>query len=208
MGWVFPRRREHYERYLTMRGVPAAEVALWKRAFQQFVRKLAWKLQAPLVLKSPPHTCRIKLLLELFPEARFVHIRRNPFDVFPSNRLTFESAFQLHRLQSIRPEEVDEWILRRYAQMYDAYFEERDLIPSGRLHEVRYEDLERDPMREVRAIYEALRLPDFSVVEQPLRQYVDSIAGYRKNSYAELPGALRERIAHEWRRTIDAWGYG
>jgi hypothetical protein len=208
MGWAFPKRREYYERYLTMRGVADEEIAAWKAAFDRYVRKLTWKLKAPLVLKSPPHTCRIKLLLELFPTAKFLHICRNPFDVFPSSRKTFDTAFQLHRLQRHREDEVDDWILQRYASMYDAYFEERSLIPSGRLHEVRYEDLERDPIREVRAIYESLDLPDYAVVELPLRHYVDSIASYEKNSYAELPGALRDRITHQWRRTIAAWGYG
>ena len=40
--------------------------------------------------------------------------------------------------------------------MYDAFFEERGLIPEGRLCEVGFEDLERDPVGVVGSVYEAL----------------------------------------------------
>src|SRR4051812_15814689 len=56
MGWVFPGRRTHYDRYLTFRGVPEAEVQRWREVFLRFLRKLTWKYGRPLVLKSPPHT--------------------------------------------------------------------------------------------------------------------------------------------------------
>ena len=36
------------------------------------------KYNRSLLLKSPPHTARIRLLLEMFPNARFVHILRDP----------------------------------------------------------------------------------------------------------------------------------
>ena len=89
IGWAFPRKRDHYDRYLTFRGVPASEIARWQAAFVRFLKKLTWKYRRPLVLKSPPHTCRIRLLLQMFPRARFVHIHRDPYDVFRSSRLMF-----------------------------------------------------------------------------------------------------------------------
>src|SRR4051812_32757148 len=89
LGWLFPKRREHYDRFLTFRGVPEEEIRRWREAFQLFLRKLTWKYGRPLILKSPPHTCRIRLLLAMFPEARFVHIHRDPYAVFSSSRKTF-----------------------------------------------------------------------------------------------------------------------
>jgi omega-hydroxy-beta-dihydromenaquinone-9 sulfotransferase len=78
----FPRRADHYDRYLTFRGVPEPEVEEWKAAFRWFLQKLTLKHQRPLLLKSPTHTGRLRLLLELFPGARFVHIHRDPYAVF------------------------------------------------------------------------------------------------------------------------------
>src|SRR5690242_17212980 len=74
MSWVFPRARQKFLRYLTFEGVEAAELAQWRKAFVEFLKKLQWRYQRPLILKSPPHTARIQLLQELFPGAKFVHI--------------------------------------------------------------------------------------------------------------------------------------
>ncbi|NOY59132.1 MAG: sulfotransferase, partial [Calditrichaeota bacterium] len=82
LAWVFPKRQEFYDRYLTMQDVSAEEFARWKNAFQLFVRKLTLKNKKQLILKSPPHTCRISLLLDMYPDAKFIHLYRNPFDVF------------------------------------------------------------------------------------------------------------------------------
>ena len=89
----------HYDRYLTFRGVPEREVDEWKQALVLFLKKLTWKYRKPLLLKSPPHTCRIKLLLGLFPEARFVHIHRDPFAVYQSMRHTLSRVLRITRLQ-------------------------------------------------------------------------------------------------------------
>jgi hypothetical protein len=207
MGWVFPQRREHYDKYLTFRGVPDHEIAEWQATLIAFLKKLTWKLKLPLILKSPPHTCRIKLLLQLFPQAKFVHIHRNPFEVFPSSKKTFRVNFDLHRLQQSRLTNLDEWILQQYRQMYDVFFEERNLIPSGHFHEVCYEELEQNPIDQMKGIYEALNLPSFSEIKSPLQSYVTSIAGYRKNQHPDLSSELRERISQEWRAAIEEWGY-
>ena len=195
MGWAFPRMRDHYDRYLTFRGVPASEIARWQAAFVRFLKKLTWKYRCPLVLKSPPHSCRIGLLLQMFPRARFVHIHRDPYDVFRSSRLMFQVVFEMHRVQRRRVDDLDDWILRQYREMYDAFFEERGLIPEGQFlvavigrflgraffeerglipegqfHEVGYEELEKDPVGQVRRIYEALNLPEFGPAEPGLRR--------------------------------------
>jgi hypothetical protein len=207
MGWAFPRRAAYYDRYLTFRGVPPGEVERWKEALVFFLKKLTLKYGRPLLLKSPPHTCRVRLLLELFPDARFVHIHRDPFTVFRSTRHMIRTAIPALRLQVSEDRRLDEWILRTYRTMYDAFFEERGLIPPGRYHEVCFEELEKDPVGQLRQVYRGLNLDGFDAVEPPLRRYLDSLAGYRKNEYAALPPELRCRIADEWRRCFAEWGY-
>ncbi len=66
-GWAFPARRDHYARHLTFRNATAQDIAEWRAAFEIFLKKLTWKYRRPLILKSPQHTARIRLLLELFP---------------------------------------------------------------------------------------------------------------------------------------------
>jgi LPS sulfotransferase NodH len=168
---------------------------------------MTWKYGRPLVLKSPPHTARIKLLLEMFPEARFVHIHRNPYVFFQSTKHLNWFAQPFYAFQRCDAQRMEARILRQYREMYDAFFEERGLIPRGHFHEVGFEALEADSLAQMRKLYEALDLPDFRHVEPVLRHYLDSIAGYKKNTWPELPADVRARIAKEWRRCFEAWGY-
>lgn len=207
LGISFARREEHYDRYLTFRGVPDEDVEAWKAAFVWFLKKLTLKYRRPLVLKSPPHTARIRLLLEMFPGARFVHIHRNPYTVFQSFRHYFDTAMWHTYLQRPDVQRIDERIVRLYQVLHDAFFEERGLIPAGRFHEVGFEQLERDPMGEMQRLYERLNLQGFDTFRPKLQNYVDSLAGYRKNEFNELEPAWRSKIARAWQRSFDEWNY-
>ena len=207
-GWAFPERAAHYDRYTTFRGVPADEIERWKAAYVWLAKKLTLAYGGlPLVYKSPPNTGRIRLLLEMFPDARFVHIHRRPETVYRSSlHLLTKTAdpFAYHKLDVAT---LHRRVVDGYREMYDAYFDERHLIPPGRFCEVRYTDLEQDPIREVERIYGDLSLPDFGVVRPTVEEYVRSLAGYRKNEYSELPAEVREELAVAWRRAFDEFGY-
>jgi hypothetical protein len=207
LGISFARREEQYSRYLTFRDVPREELEEWKAAFTWFLKKLTFKYHRPLVLKSPPHTARIRLLLEMFPEARFVHIHRNPYTVFQSFRHYFDTAMWYTYLQRPDLPGIDDRLIRRYNVLYDAFFAERSLIPQGHFHEVGFERLERDPMGEMQQLYESLGLPGFGEFKPKLQRYVDSLSDYRKNEFHELDPAWRAKIAHAWQRSFDEWHY-
>lgn len=114
---------------------------------------------------------------------------------------------RLCQLQSRCGWDWRERILRQYDEMHEAYFRERELIPAGDFHELAFEDLEQEPVEEVRKVYAALGLPDFAHVEPKLREYVDSLAGYQKNKLRPLDPAMRSRVARQWRRSFEEWGY-
>jgi omega-hydroxy-beta-dihydromenaquinone-9 sulfotransferase len=207
MAWNFPEDRVDYDRYLTFQGVPDQEVTRWKLALTTFLKKLTVRFSRPLVLKSPPHTARIRLLLGLFPDARFVNIHRNPYDVFRSERHTIRVAQPLYHLRESPVLDGDDQVISLYTRIHDAYFAERGLIPERRLCDVAFEDLACEPVAVVGSIYESLGLTGFVELRPRLEAYVASIAGYRKNHYDELPEPLRRRIANDWGRSFDEWGY-
>jgi hypothetical protein len=207
LGWTFPRHWDRYLPYLTFRGVPDDELRRWKAALTWFLKKLSWKYRRPLVLKSPYHTARIRLLLETFPEARFVHIHRHPYTVFQSNHLMRTRLRHFNHLQCEVRENIEDRILRLYADVYDTFFEERPIIPPGRFCEVRFQDLERDPIGQVREIYRNLSIPWPACLELKVGLYADSVAGYRKNAHPPLAPSVRARVAEAWRRSFEEWGY-
>ena len=207
LSFVFPRQSSHYLRYFTFQDVPQDEVRRWQQALRCFLRKLTLKYDKPLVLKSPPHTARVRLLLEMFPDARFVHICRHPYDVFPSAVNTIMTALRWFRLQRADAADVAEEVIRNYRVIYQGYFAERALIPKGHLHELSFEDLEREPVAEMRRLYASLHLPPFALVEPDLARYLESLTAYRKNDYPRPPADVRARLRGEWQQCFAEWGY-
>ncbi|GAC1447977.1 MAG: sulfotransferase [Isosphaeraceae bacterium] len=207
MDWCFPRSRFGYRRYLSFEGAEPSEVAAWSEAMTSFLKALTLKNGRSLVLKSPPHTARVRLILKMFPDARFVHIQRDPYAVFLSTLGLLKAVQPVFRLQG-GPTAIDvEDVLLTYTAMYDAYFADRPLIPNGQLVEVAYEELEVNPISEVRAIYGGLSMGDFETFRPKLEAYVASIAGYRKNRHPPLDDQTREKVARAWSRSFEAWSY-
>ncbi|CAM9517606.1 unnamed protein product, partial [Phaeothamnion confervicola] len=53
----------------------------WEKCWLHFLRKVSFAGGADekrLLLKSPAHTARVRVLLKLFPNAQFIYVHRNP----------------------------------------------------------------------------------------------------------------------------------
>ena len=207
LGISFPKRQEHFDRYLTFDDVPKAEIDEWKEAFLWFCKKLTYKYARPLVLKSPPHTARIRLLLEMFPDARFVHIHRHPHDVFRSNRHYWDTAAWYTYLQKPDRTQLDSQLLGRYRTLHDAYHAQRPLIPPGRFHELSFQELETDPLSALRSVYEELDIPDFNTLQPTFEKYISSQSSYRKNRFDPLDDATRAMVNEVCRPELELWNY-
>ncbi|NER79639.1 MAG: sulfotransferase [Leptolyngbya sp. SIO1D8] len=203
----FPQAEAYYERYLTLQDLSPAELQQWQTAFLRFLKKLTLKYRCPLVLKSPPHTARIRLLLELFPRARFVHIHRHPYAVFQSMRHYFDTAGWFTCLQKPNLQVRDRAILRRYRTLYEAYFAQQPLIPTGQFHEVSFSALEADPITQMQRLYQALKLSYSQELDAKLHCYVTARQDYRKNAFPSLETSIQQQINREWRFAFDTWGY-
>ncbi|MGL5095241.1 MAG: sulfotransferase family protein, partial [Planctomycetia bacterium] len=207
MTWAFPRNAKFYDRFLTFADATPAERALWRGALRDFCRRLTVRHARPLVLKSPPHTARIKLILETFPDAKFIHIHRTPYKVLPSTKRMLEMFLHTTQLQSFDFSTVEDHVFRQYREMYDAFFEQRSLIPDDRFFEVGFNDLQREPLARLEALYDRLSLPDFAEARPHVEKHLTAVKDYQKNTYPEMPLETRRRIKTEWGRTLDAWGY-
>lgn len=207
LAFSFPHAQSDYERYLTLKNLSAKELQQWQDAFLWLLRKLTFKHRRQLVLKSPPHTARIRLLLALFPQAKFVHIHRHPYRVFQSMQHYFATAGWLTYLQKPDLQGCDRAILRRYRILYDAYFAQKDLIPAGQFHEIGFSDLEQDPIGRVREIYRAFNWPLSEAFDLRLREYLNLRQDYRKNAFPPLSLSVKQQIHREWERAFLVWGY-
>lgn len=207
LSWVFPHRSEHYDRFLSFEGASEADRQAWKRALQHYVRKVAYKTGKQIILKSPNHTARIRMILETFPDAKFLHIRRNPFDVYKSMCHMASEVIPMWGLGRYPEDQIPEMVIAWYRDLYDAFFDQVGSIPPGQYHEVAYEELAADPVRHIEQAYSVLSLPDFGYARPTLTAHVESQAGYRKNKHVEIDPAIRERLVREWNRSFSTWGY-
>jgi len=79
---AFPNHDPVDSHYLDIEDVSPRQRRRWQRTLRRFYREVSSMRSGRLVLKSPPHTCRLPILNEIFPNARFINMVRNPYDVF------------------------------------------------------------------------------------------------------------------------------
>ncbi|HSR40534.1 MAG TPA: sulfotransferase [Longimicrobiales bacterium] len=211
-GIYFPRRfRESVFRGVFFDGCGAAEVEGWKEALGHFLLKLAAEGGGRRILvKNPVYTARVAILRALYPDARFIHIHRNPFEVYQSSRrfwrtLLDELAWQDPGLVS--DEEIDQVILDLYPRLMGRLLEDRAALPGNRIVEVRFAELLGRPLPVVERIYDRLDLGGFGDVEPRFSSYLAAVRSYEKRSYRFSPGAV-ERIGERWAPFLERWEYG
>ncbi|MCA9080585.1 MAG: sulfotransferase [Planctomycetaceae bacterium] len=207
LSWAFPHNAQRYDRFLDFANTTDDDRNRWKQALDLFVRKLTLRTGRRLVLKSPNHTARIRLLLEMYPDAKFVHLKRHPYDVFRSMCHMASKVQPVWGLQHMPPEEIPGMVIETYQRLYNAYLEQRALIPAGNLHEISYEDLVAEPTAVLRQTYESLDLGEFDAFHQQLQPYLEKNASYKKNKHAELPADDRDRLHTAWARYFTEFGY-
>ena len=203
---AFPNEPPAYPEYLDLEGVPPKALARWKQALLRFMQQITWRTPKRIVLKSPPHTARIKVLLELFPDARFVYLVRNPYKVFPSTVHLWQSLERVHAFQKPTFAGLEEYVLETFERMHRTYEATKHLIPPENLVELRYEELVKDPIHHLEAIYDKLQLGWFESVRAAAEKYLASQQNYQMNRY-ELSPAMRETISRRWRDYIERHGY-
>ena len=197
-GLYFPRRlREEVLRGVFLDGASSADVALWERRFAHFLGKTATQRPgARLIIKNPVYTARVAHIHRLVPEARFIHLRRNPYTVFFSMRRFYAKLLETYALQPYTFDGVDDLILGVYERMMDRLADESASLPAGSFVELEYTALEADPIGALRAVGAGIGLEEEIRGSEPaFRAYLDGLGSYQKNrhDYDDAGLALVER---------------
>ncbi|VTT96658.1 Uncharacterized protein OS=Mycobacterium kansasii GN=MKSMC1_37350 PE=4 SV=1: Sulfotransfer_3 [Gemmataceae bacterium] len=203
---AFPRAAPMHPGSLDLSGLTPAELAHWKRTFRRFLQAVSFRDDRRLVLKSPPHTARIPVLLEMFPDARFVHIVRDPYVVYPSTLNLWRSLTRRQCVQSPPATGYEEKVLAEFRTIYDRLEEARPLLKPGRFHELRYEELVKNPVGELEKVYAGLELDGFDAAKPRVEAYLAQTGGYETNKYALAP-EQREVVTRRWGDVIRRYGY-
>lgn len=203
---AFPNRPPQHPEYFDVDRLPPPAQRLWKQTFVRFVQQLYFLRGKRVVFKNPPHSCRIGVIADLFPQAKFIHIVRDPFAVYPSTIHLWQSLYRKHGLQRPNFVGLEEYVLSTYTHLYAKLEEGRALVDPARFYELRYEDLIRDPEEQMRRLYEHLDLGGFERYLPHLRQYFADRRGYEANTF-QLSARDRAVVAERWADVIDRYGY-
>jgi len=193
--------------YLDTETLDEAARDQWEKGLRGFLKAVSWRTERPLIVKSPTHTGRVATLARAFPGAKFIHLSRNPAELFPSTVRLWQSLDQVQAIQVATDNDLEPYVVECLRRMYDAFHRDRDQIPAENLIDIRYEDLIADPVEQVESIYSRLRLGDFDHVRERLETWAQTQhREYRANRH-ELPEAQEALIRREWADYFTRYGY-
>jgi omega-hydroxy-beta-dihydromenaquinone-9 sulfotransferase len=207
-GLYFPKDfQATFNRGLFFEGAGEDEIARWRAALTRFYRKLAaTQAGKTLLIKNPVYTARVKELLALFPDARFIHIHRNPYKIFFSMRNFYAQLFSELALQTPNARGLDEHIFATYSRMMETLEHDTAELPENQVTELSYERLVAEPVAALAEIYRALKIPGFDRDIERFNAYLETVKNFRQNIY-RFPEADLQAIEREWGHFIEKWGY-
>lgn len=206
--WFFPKYEEEYSRrFLTMDEMTEEERKEWQYEFRKLVDISLWNTNGTQFLsKNPPHTGRIREILKMYPNAKFIYLVRNPYTVFESTRDFYTNTLKPLMLHERTVEETEQHILKTYMQLFERYEADKALIPEGHLFELKFEDFEADAVGMTERIYRELGLKGWEEAKEAITQYVGSKKSHKKRKYEYDPRTIQLVESH-WMKAIERWGY-
>jgi len=150
-----------------------AKISAWKQAYLSMIAKAEFNTHGTRYIgKNPCHLSRIGLLLEMFPEAKFIFIHRHPYKVIESLYQFMLTVFPGVQLQDVPSGFSREKVVGMYTRMMNAYFLDKEKIPSSNLVEVKMDTFVSDPLGELKTMYEQLGLGDFGRASARMEKFL------------------------------------
>ena len=196
-----------YEKFIRLKGISQQAVASLKRKYHELLVKSAFNTKKDqLVIKNPLNTGKIKLLLEMYPDAKFIHIYRNPIVTYLSTDKFYKSLLPATHLQEYEDEYISKKIVLNYKNLMQDYFNARDLIPKENLYEIKFEEFEQDNMLHMKEIYDQFSLESWEAAKPHFEDYVNAQKHYQKNSY-KISRQELETVKNEWEFAMKELNY-
>ena len=200
---VFPRSKQYFLLEADHFLPPEHLYQRWQNAFKLFTKKLFFGTGKRIVYKNPFHSLRIATLLKIFPDAQFIHIYRNPRDVIPSTIHLWSVVGKENALKRKWRRPKFEEVVTGYRNFMNKLQENTALLPKEKYAEVKYEELEKDPVKTIKKIYKHLKIDFSPTVEKKMRIFLYDIKGFKKNKYhisKEQEALIRTRLESHLKR--------
>jgi hypothetical protein len=207
-SYYFPTQLErNLNKGVFFDGCSWKEIERWKDAFEYYLKKVYIHQEYKrLVIRNPVYMARIRMIKEIFPEARFIHIYRNPYRIFLSMRNFYKKLLPVLSLQPYDKSTLEEVILATYERLMTAYREQSAELRPQELVEIRFEDLEAAPGEQLKRAYDQLGIDHFEEAWPYFEKYLNSITRYKKNKFQKQPEDLTY-VRERWAPYFEERGY-
>ena len=204
---AFPRHPVPHMDSLGSQSFKPLDLERWKTSIDWFFRALTYHTGKPLIIKSPPHTGRLGILADMYPDAKFIHMVRDPRKLYPSTKKMWRALGDVQSFQKGDNEEL----LHRYVidclhRMYDSFEIDRQSLPSNRIIDIRYEELVKQPVETIENIYRQLELGNLESVITKIKERQATDVDYQVNQHPTNE-QLEKVIQQDWSDYSRRYGY-
>ncbi|MBQ1277972.1 MAG: sulfotransferase, partial [Thermoguttaceae bacterium] len=99
---------------------------------------------------------------------------------------------------------LEEKVLSDFEAMYDAFFQDVNLIPQGSFCEISYDELVAAPVETLERIYAELGIDGFDGRRAAFEEFASTQKKYQKNKF-ELAPEIKETISRRWKAYFDRY---
>lgn len=205
---TFPRNAEEYIRLNFADHMTAKQRGKWEQSHRYILKKMTYAKEGKRILfKSPDNTAKAKMLYELYPDAKFINIYRDPYKVLMSTLNMFRVGVPAMSFEEMPSDEwLEDMAIQQFKLIYQQYFEDCKSIPANQLVEVGYSDLTKAPMETLESIYDRLELPGFAAAKPRFQAHVDSQSHYQVNKF-HLESRLQQKINDQLGFYFEHYGF-
>lgn len=207
--YIFPKYVEPiFRRTVLFEDVEPKLIERWKSLYLNMLKKIAFATKKQrLLLRSGAHMGRIPHLLSLFPEAKFIHLYRNPYTAYAAQFQRWRGLLSMLALQKYNIDDVMRSQLRFYKLLLEKYFKDKNLIRPENLVEIRFEDLDAHPLETLEQVYKKLDLAGFEVAQKHMEYDIRNRTGTLGGKDIPLTPELIKIVNENWGFAIDRWAY-
>lgn len=187
------------------------------RFFKSCLQRQAYYLgKEQVIAHTHFSTCRVKTLLEAFPDAKFIYLVRSPYETIPSHlTLEYNTFKNQNRLNDVPSSDLQRYFNRRYnydLELYRYFYElqKNQEIPAESLLVVPYQHLKKDLAQTVEQIMAFIGIKPSAELQQVIQQQAESQFDYqRKHKLMNLEdfGLTTEKIAQDFSFVFDEYGF-
>ena len=159
-----------------------------------------------MVLKNPANSYRMEHLNKMYPKAKYIHLYRNPYEVFASSIKFHLDTSRIFSLQTWNEEEYKNNILGIYKELFEKIDDDVKDISKENILYIRYEDFIIKPLETMEKVYSDLKIKGFLEAKEGMQKYLETDKDYKPRKY-NFSDELIAKVTKECSFIFDRFGY-